>query len=350
MQRNVKDIVGQCVAVLIGFVFQQIAHAGWQVQGTKVLDPKGNQFIFRGINHGHAWQKEKTAKAMRDIAATGANSIRVVLSNGGIWKRTAASEVEMIIDSCKKERMLCVLEIHDSTGFGDKPEATNISNAVDYWVSDDIKKVILGQEDYVVINIANEPYGSNTSPATFTDETSAAIKRMRQAGLTHLIVVDGPVWGQDGRQEMRDNAAAIFAADPLRNILFSVHMYEYYSSANAVEDYLKSFHATGHALIVGEFGTENNGHPVDVAAILKYSHALGVGYMGWSWSGNASCCIPLDIAINWDPSTLSKWGNLLINSENGIKATSKIASIYTREKAQRSGSSSSSDRKIKNAE
>lgn len=333
---DVKKIILKLSATLIaGLLVTTNAFAGWSVSGTKVIDPKGNNFIFRGINHAHAWYPDKTAKAMTDIAATGANSVRVVLADGGQWTRTAGADVATIISQCKAAKLVCVLEVHDSTGFGESSAATNISNAANYWASSDIKNAIVGQEDYVIINIANEPYGNNTSATTYTSETSAAIKTIRNAGLTHLIMVDAPAWGQDWQYVMRDNAATIFAADSLSNTLFSVHMYEVYNSASVVQNYLTTFQAKGYALIVGEFGTENNGNNVDEASILQYTQQMGIGYMGWSWSGNGSCCVPLDIAVSWNPASLSTWGNFLINSTNGIKATSKLATIFT------SGTSSS---------
>jgi mannan endo-1,4-beta-mannosidase len=318
------------------------AFAGWSVNGTKVIDPKGNNFIFRGINHAHTWYPDKTAKAMTDIAATGANSVRIVLADGGQWTRIPGADVSTIISQCKAAKLVCVLEVHDSTGFGESAAATNISNAANYWASSDIKSAIIGQEDYVIINIANEPYGNNTTAATYTSETSAAIKTIRNAGLTHLIMVDAPAWGQDWQYIMRDNAATIFAADSLANTMFSVHMYEVYNSASVVQNYLTTFQAKGYALIVGEFGTENNGNNVDEASVLLYTQQMGIGYMGWSWSGNGSCCVPLDIAINWDPASLSIWGNFLINSSNGIKATSKLATIFTNGSSSSVATSSSS--------
>jgi mannan endo-1,4-beta-mannosidase len=328
--KNFKKIMYKLSAtIIVGSLITANAFAGWSVSGTKVIDPKGNNFIFRGINHAHTWYPDKTAKAMTDIAATGANSVRVVLANGTQWTRTAGADVSSIIGQCKAAKLVCVLEVHDSTGFGESSAATNISNAANYWASSDIKNALVGQEDYVIINIANEPYGNNTSAATYTSETSAAIKTIRNAGLTHLIMVDAPAWGQDWQYIMRDNAATIFAADSLSNTMFSVHMYEVYNSASVVQNYLTTFQAKGFALIVGEFGTENNGNNVDEASILQYTQQMGIGYMGWSWSGNGSCCVPLDIVINWDPASLSTWGNFLINSANGIKATSKLATIYT---------------------
>lgn len=112
-------------------------------------------------------------------------------------------------------------------------------------------------------------------------------------------------------------------------------MYEVYNNASIVQSYLSSFQNRGLAIIVGEFGAEHNGSNVAEEAILQYAQDQGIGYLGWSWSGNGSCCVQLDIVNNWNAASLSTWGNYLINSTNGIKATSKLATNF-------SGNSSSS--------
>ncbi len=305
------------------------AFAGWTVNGSQVLDPNGNAFVFRGVNHPHAWYTGRLNQSLQDIAATGANSVRVVLSNGTQWTRNNGADVTNVINQCKLNKLVCVLEVHDSTGFGESAAATHISRATEYWLSADIKAAITGQEDYVVVNIANEPFGNSTSAATYTNDHITAIRALREGGLTHMLMVDAANWGQDWSNAMRDNAPAILAADPRKNVVFSVHMYEVYNSASIVQSYLSSFQNRGLALVVGEFGADHNGSNVAEEAILQYAQDMGIGYLGWSWSGNGSCCTSLDIVLNWNPAALSPWGNYLINSTNGIKATSKLATHFS---------------------
>ncbi len=304
------------------------AFAGWSVSGSQILDPNGNPFVFRGVNHAHAWYPDRLNQSLKDIAATGANSVRVVLANGTQWTRTSGSVVTNIINQCKANKLVCVLEVHDSTGYGESAAATHISKATEYWLSSDIKAAITGQEDYVIVNIANEPFGNNTSAATYTADHITAIRALRSGGLTHQLMIDGSTWGQDWQNAMRDNAPAIFAADTLKNTVFSVHMYEVYNNASIVQSYLSSFISRGLPIVVGEFGAEHNGSNVAEEAILQYAQDMRIGYMGWSWSGNGSCCVQLDIVNNWNAGSLSTWGNYLINSTNGIKATSRLATHF----------------------
>lgn len=304
------------------------AFAGWSLSGAQILDPNGNAFVFRGVNHAHAWYTSRLNQSMADIAATGANSVRVVLANGTQWTRTSGSEVTSIINQCKANKLVCVLEVHDSTGYGESSAATHISRATEYWLSSDIKAAITGQEDYVIVNIANEPFGNNTSATTYTNDTITAIRALRNGGLTHMLMVDAANWGQDWSNAMRDNAPSMLAADSLKNTIFSVHMYEVYDTASKVQSYLSSFQNRGLAIVVGEFGAEHGGKNVAEEAILQYAQDMRIGYLGWSWSGNGSCCLSLDIVNNWNAGSLSTWGNYLINSTNGIKATSRLATHF----------------------
>lgn len=318
------------------------AWAGFSVSGTQLLDGNGQPFVMRGVNHPHAWYSNNLS-SIADIAATGANVVRVVLADGQQWARTPANEVQQIVDLCKEHRLICMLEVHDATGYPESVAAGTLAQAAQYWV--DIAHVLQGQEDYVIINIANEPFGNGLSADTWTREHRSAIEAVRSAGLSHTLVVDAANWGQDWERIMLDKASDVASADPLRNTIFSVHMYEVYGTYNAVLDYITTFLERHNLpLIVGEFGAEhgNPSQPVAAEAILEISDELGVGYIGWSWSGNGDCCIPLDIVRNFNPNNLSPWGQLLIDSAYGIRNTSMRASVFFDDTPPPAPSSSSS--------
>jgi len=206
-----------------------------------------------------------------------------------------------------------VLEVHDSTGFAEQAGATPITDAVDYWTSSEISSVLQGEEDFIIINIANEPYGNSASMSQYVDGTKNAIQAMRTAGFTHTLMVDAANWGQDWQFFMRDNAPEIFAADSQANTIFDVHMYEVFRNASTQQAYIEAFQAHNLALVIGEFGPVHNGQAIDAQSILSLSQQFGVGYLGWSWSGNGSCCVDLDIVNNFNANSLTTWGELLIN-------------------------------------
>ncbi len=97
--------------------------------------------------------------------------------------------------------------------------------------------MLVGQENYVVINIGNEPIGNN-NPGQWTSATTAAIQKMRSNGFQHLLMVDAPNWGQDWKFIMRDNAQTVLDADTQHNTVLSIHMYDVFNTAAAITDYL----------------------------------------------------------------------------------------------------------------
>jgi mannan endo-1,4-beta-mannosidase len=310
---------------------------GFHISGTKLLDSKCNEFVMRGVNYPYVWFKDSQATDAKlvDIAGVGSNAVRIVMATGGQWARTSGNEVSQLISWAKQNKMVALLEVHDSTGFPEQGPAEDPQNAVDYWLSSDIRAAIDGEEAYVLINIANEAFGNGANK----DEDSTrwesfytgAVAELRTAGLKHTLVVDAPNWGQDWQWIMRDGEGAqhIMHADPDKNVAFSVHMYQIFDQASVVQTYMDNFLSSGLPLIVGEFAADH-GDSGDVAegTILDEAMARGVGYLGWSWSGNGAGLESLDITQNFDVGSLSTWGGILINDPNGITASSTICTCF----------------------
>jgi mannan endo-1,4-beta-mannosidase len=297
------------------------AAVGLHISGTNIVEANGQTFVMRGVNHPHVWFTGQTS-SFANIKALGANTVRVVLGSGKRWG--PSTDVGNVIALCKQNKLICVLEVHDTTGYGEEGAAASLDEAANYWISQ--KSALVGQENYVVINIGNEPIG-NTNAAQWTAATTAAIQKLRANGFEHLLMVDGPNWGQDWQYVMRDNAQTILNADSQRNTVLSIHMYAVFNTAAAITDYLNRFRTNGWPLVVGEFGWRFNTNEVDHETILSEANARGLGYLGWSWSGNTDPI--LDMATNFDPNQLTTWGQRIFNGANGIKPTAKEASIYS---------------------
>ncbi|MGQ4387303.1 cellulase family glycosylhydrolase [Streptomyces sp. SAS_270] len=298
--------------------------AGLHISDGRLLEGNGNDFIMRGVNHAHTWYPSRTTKSLADIKALGANTVRVVLADGHRWTKNSAADVADIVSQCKANRLICVLEVHDTTGYGEETAAGTLDEAADYWIG--LKNVLAGEENYIVINIGNEPWG-NTNPAGWTDPTIAAIKKLRSAGLEHTIMVDAPNWGQDWQGVMRANAQAVYNADSTGNLIFSIHMYSVFDTASEITDYLNAFVNAKLPIVIGEFGgpADQYGDP-DEDTMMATAERLRLGYIAWSWSGNTDPI--LDLAIDFDPTRLSSWGQRAINGANGIAQTSKEATVF----------------------
>ena len=58
-----------------------------------------------------------------------------------------------------------------------------------------MKNVLSGTEKYVIVNIANEWYGTWNGSA-WADGYKSAIRSVRNAGITNMLMVDCAGWGQ----------------------------------------------------------------------------------------------------------------------------------------------------------
>lgn len=324
MKRRLATIAAVLItltAATLAVVSPAWAATGLHVSGRNIVEANGSTFVMRGINHMHTWYAGQT-RSFADMKAAGANTVRVVLS-GGRWTANTAADVSNVIDLCKANRLICVLENHDTTGYGEDTAAYSLDQAVDYWIG--LKSVLVGQENHVVINIGNEPIG-NTNAGQWTAATVAAIQRMRANGFEHLLMIDAPNWGQDWQYTMRDNAQTVLDADVRDNTVLSIHMYAVFNTAASIRSYLDVFQNNNWPLVIGEFGWQFASGEVDDTTLMAEAQARGIGYLGWSWAGNTDPI--LDMTNNFDASSLTTWGQRIVNGPNGLKATSKEATIF----------------------
>ncbi len=280
---------------------------------------------MRGVNHAHTWYPQQTS-SFANIKALGANTVRVVLASGDRWTKNSAADVANVISPVQDQPadLRAGGARHHRVRRGGRPPPRWPRPPTTGSASPTCSS---GQEKYVIVNIGNEPFG-NQGYSAWTTDTSNAIKRLRAAGLTHTIMVDAPNWGQDWSFTMRDNAGTVFAADPQRNTVFSIHMYGVFDTAAEISDYLGRFRTAGLPIVVGEFGFNHSDGNPDEDAIMAYSQANGIGYLGWSWSGNGGGVEYLDMTTSFNPAQLTSWGQRIFNGANGIAATSREASVY----------------------
>lgn len=299
------------------------ANGAFQISGTRLVDANGNEFIMRGVNHAHVWYKSELENALDGIAATGANCVRVVFADGDQWERVTASELQSVIEKCAERRLVMIAEIHDATG---KDDIASLDRAVDCWI--EVKDVLNAYSDKVILNIANEWLGTWDS-AKWQEGYTAAVPKLRAAGISNTIMVDAGGWGQHGAS-VAEAGKAVFNSDPDRNTMFSIHMYGTAGGSSAtITQNLKGATEQGLCVVVGEFGWNHSDGDVDEAFIMKYCAENSLGYIAWSWKGNSGGVEYLDIAKDWRGETLSaEWGEPLVNGENGIKATSRLCTVF----------------------
>ncbi|ADO56715.1 cellulase family glycosylhydrolase [Paenibacillus polymyxa] len=298
-------------------------NTGFYINGTTLYDAKGNPFVMRGINHAYTWYKGQESVAIPAIAKTGANTIRIVLSDGQQWTKDDLSAIQNLITLSEQNKLVVVLEVHDGTG---SDSATVLDNITNYWI--EMKSALIGKESTVILNIANEWYGT-WDGGGWAQGYKSVIPKLRNAGIKNTIIVDGAGWGQYP-QSIFDYGKEVFNADPLKNTMFSIHMYEYAGgNAATVKSNMDNVLNKNLALLIGEFGIKHTSGDVDEATIMSYAEQKGVGYLAWSWKGNSPGLDYLDMTTDWQGSSLTEQGRIIIEGPNGIRATSKLSSVYS---------------------
>ncbi|HOC35087.1 MAG TPA: cellulase family glycosylhydrolase, partial [Ruminococcus flavefaciens] len=197
---------------------QTTASDGFHVEGQKIIDANGNNFIMRGVNVPHAWFQNNTEQTLRAVAAKGCNSVRVVCLDGASGYKTSADEIGKVIGWCKENKLICVLEVHDATG---KDSISDIVTAAKYWT--EMKDILNENRAYVIVNIANEWVGTWDS-STWSQGYQQAMKVIRDAGIKNMLMIDAAGWGQYGTS-IKEKGAEVFASDPEKNTVFSIHFY-----------------------------------------------------------------------------------------------------------------------------
>lgn len=317
---------GVILTFLMAFLLSK-AHAqgGFTTQGTQLIDATGQPFVIKGINNPHAWFGESAFQALADIAATRANTVRIVWNTRG-----RADQLERIIEQCISLKMIPMVELHDVTGSSSGERLLDMAR---YYTRDDVKAVLMRHQRYLLINIANEWGDHEVTTRQWTQSYRPVIAAMREAGFKTTLVIDAPGWGQN-IHPILEGGRELIEDDPLHNILFSVHMYGSWNNAQDIIDKLTAAKERQLPLIVGEFGYNyNDGQnnltcKADHCVIMKTCQGLGYGFMPWSWTGNNRENAWLDMVDSSDWRTPTWWGREIIDGEYGIRQTARIASVF----------------------
>lgn len=297
---------------------------GFYVEGTKLKDANGNEFIMRGCNYSYAWQKGNEYSVISAAKRIGCNTIRINISNGKKFSYCDNSEISKLIQLCEDNKLVCVLCVHDALGSND---ISDLDNTVSYWKS--IKEQLVGHESTVIVNIANEWVGQwESGVSEWESGYVKAVKELRAAGINNTFMIDCAGYGQYPGV-IGSNGRAVFDADPQKNLMFSIHMYQYDAgTSEQVRNNINQALAIDVPLCIGEFAYSHQGSSIAYQTIMDYCKEKNVGYLVWSWTGNGGGTEACDMFGGYDESDVKENGRVTIWGANGIKATSKECSVF----------------------
>ena len=297
------------------------------VKGRHLYDPNGDKVILRGVNEMFIWSTDLDgSRTLPEIAKTGANVTRIVWLSDKETPNASPRNLDRIITNCIAQGMIPMPELHGATGKWDK-----LKEMVDYWVKPEVVEVIKKHEQYVLLNIANEAGKHGVTAKQFRAEYEKAITRIRNAGIKCPLVIDASGWGQD-IDILQATGKDLIEADPLRNILFSVHIWWVADdgSKNRIINEIKESVEMELPLIVGEFAPMGPGckQYIDYKTIIEECEKNEIGWMAWSWGlMNNGDCADMDMTNDELPGKyegLFDWGlDVAVTHPYSIKNTAK---------------------------
>lgn len=317
------------------------------VNGKFLMDNCGDTVILKGLNHGNIYDvTDFGAGEIEQINQTGANAVRLVVSQtyctfpppnfGCVPVPTTATQVAQMLEACAENKLIPIVELHDFTGSANP--AADLIQAANWWIQPSIKNVLLEHQNYLIINIANEPSQSNYPPSaaeqtTYLNANINAIQMLRDAGFTCPIMIDGMHWGKD-HTFFVNHGASLMAADPMHNLLYSVHAYWpsggvgiQFTDAQIINN-MNVLATVNAPIVLGEIAhdeVQQNSliFPINYELLMDLCAEHDFGYLIWWWGriepGSTS---DLYITTNGLAANLTSHGNVMINTHpNSIANT-----------------------------
>ena len=263
---------------------------GFFVKNGKIYDPTGVEFVPMGCNSSVYWAGNGECKKFNlsnNIPAAGANAVRIVSqTNGAFGWNANPVEQRDLVDRAVQAEIVPMLEMHDATC-----DANAFQTIVTYWRSAAMVQLCQDYEQYMWVNIANEHNFSTFEQ--WRDNYITAIQQIRSSGIKNLIVVDGGMNCGQNPQMIMQYAQQVLNADPQRNVVFSVHMYQYWRTNDKtftgwtppyrVEVDLPALKNAGIPVIVGEFGWGGGSVNYNAQTLINVCNQNKIGWYFWAW-------------------------------------------------------------------
>lgn len=292
------------------------------VAGRFLYTPQGEKVILRGVNVMNVVSDKTGEKSLPEIEKTGANVVRMMWMSWGGY----GDKLDTLIGNCIKHNMIPMIELHDATGKWHMLDST-----VAYWLRPDVKNVLIKYQKYLLLNIANEAGTATVTNKDFAEKYSGLVRKLRDGGLNMPLVIDAANWGRN-EDYLLSNAEALLNADPLRNLIFSWHIWDSGIAEERIKTAIDRSIDLNINLLIGEFA------PMEVKCkccipykyILQYSQQKQIGWLAWSWGPGNSDCPEMDMTKTVAYNTLHDWGlEVAVTDPNSIKNTAVRPKIFS---------------------
>jgi mannan endo-1,4-beta-mannosidase len=302
----------------------------FQVQGRFLEDSNGNKVILRGVDvpiYASGWSNDLSQVASAIAGNTKANAVRMLWYSSKVFGQLGSppyyaslSNLDNAISAYLSLKLLPIVYLGDLTAVGDNTISGFNNDVVPFWTSSAVVSLLKKYNNSIVINLENEwgatwdagSLGTSTGGSDFVNTYTGLITQLRNAGITAPIMIDAPDGGSNSTFLLA-NGQALVNADPIHNILLSVHTYwtqENGAIQNCPGDYttyIDQLKNSNLPFILGEVsdwavasdGSEHNPvDPVDFScpgtgspnkyavnydAVLTEAVNDQIGFFAWAW-------------------------------------------------------------------
>jgi uncharacterized protein YjdB len=288
--------------------------------GRYIYTQNNEKVVLRGVNEMFVWSSDPAGSwIMPEIAKTGANSVRIATQDD-----YSATNLRNAIVNARNNGMIAMPAIWHATG-----KWSELQRCVNYWLRSDVKSAIQDNEQFVLLNIANEAGDWSVTHQQFVDGYKSAITQLRNAGYKCPLVIDASGWGWDYNrlfgawQELNNH-------DPRKAIIPSVHTYWNTNHQAKYDECINWAKNNNAPLIFGEGPTPTgyDCNPSSYEYALQQCQSNEIGWLAWSWGAvRNSDCSSVNAYNMTTNGYYGSWGstanrNIAVDSPYSIKNTS----------------------------
>ena len=291
----------------------------FQAHDGAIYSPDGSRFIARGVNLQYGDNPAQALPAIGAIHGVGANIVRLQLR-----RNTTAEELRAALDEAVEYKIPVMAFYWESDITCGRDSALLRRDTEDLWLSRWAGVLLDAKyQPYLMLNIANEWGTSDNDYSDYLNTYFDLIKAMRARGFRVPIVIDAAHCGQATGSFLEGRGRALYDADPLRNLIVSVHPYHHlWNSPDKIDRNINDLRAACVPFLLGEFGDRElveDGNSVDHLHLMRAAKEKGVGWIVWSWKGNGKATRVLDMSTDYGKAELTRRGKEIVNAPGGLR-------------------------------
>ena len=304
-------VLGIVAAVVGGIVWRDQNPDGgrFRVDGTKIIDPNGDEFVPLGVNmlgpdafFNERGETAGQAKVLRQAWRVNTVRLNMCLPEGCAYNEDIDNDrnddLDALIDEYTGEGIVVMLALHQIKP-GGWPDDEQLDRIAEFWRETAQR---YANEPLVWFNLLNEPGKERPADRRWLEVHRRLLAAVRDAGSDNLVVMDGTGWGQeagedeDERVADEDSALLSFGREVKGDddaVAFSFHAYNGWGWPDFTDeqrdarmaDFIDRVHDQDLALLIGEVGGDREPccKPTSLATqtAFRVAPARGVGMLMW---------------------------------------------------------------------